>query len=149
MAESSHHLLPTFVGFVGSAYDAAVLFEACILGHFLRVSRRPAAARRGEVAKSGQVFVFEEKESGIRRWTDGPRWSPSRVLGQFLVYRQLDERRPALENPRHVTRWAKRKSDSLTEIRTLLYGSLIDSYHFQEGGLTKKTISVRLSEKCW
>jgi hypothetical protein len=33
--------------------------------------------------------VFSERESGIQRWTDGYRWSKSRVDGQFLVYRCL------------------------------------------------------------
>lgn len=31
------------------------------------------------------MFVFDEKESGIRRWTDGLLWSPSRILWNFLV----------------------------------------------------------------
>jgi hypothetical protein len=34
---------------------------------------------------SGSVFVFDEDESGIKRWTDGFFWSPSRILGNFLV----------------------------------------------------------------
>ena len=34
---------------------------------------------------SGSVFVFDENESGMKQWTDGFAWSPSRVLGNFLV----------------------------------------------------------------
>lgn len=29
---------------------------------------------------------------GIKRWTDGLVWSPSRILGNFLIYRELDKR---------------------------------------------------------
>lgn len=29
--------------------------------------------------------VFDEGESGIKRWTDGLIWSPSRILSNFLV----------------------------------------------------------------
>ena len=41
---------------------------------------------------SGSVFVFDEDESGIKRWTDGFFWSPSRILGNFLLYRETDKR---------------------------------------------------------
>lgn len=34
---------------------------------------------------SGAVFVFGEEESGMKRWTDGRLWSPSRISGNFLV----------------------------------------------------------------
>ena len=37
------------------------------------------------MVQSGAVFVFDEHESGIKRWTDGLVWSPSRILGNFLV----------------------------------------------------------------
>ena len=41
---------------------------------------------------SGSVFVFDEDESGIKRWTDGFFWSPSRILGNFLLYRETEKR---------------------------------------------------------
>jgi len=34
---------------------------------------------------SGAVFVFSVEESGIKRWTDSMVWSPSRIVGNFLV----------------------------------------------------------------
>ena len=34
---------------------------------------------------SGSVFVFDENESGMKRWMDGFLLSPSGVLGNFLV----------------------------------------------------------------
>lgn len=37
------------------------------------------------MVQSGAVFVFDEHESGIKRWTDGLVWSPSRILNNFLV----------------------------------------------------------------
>jgi hypothetical protein len=49
-----------------------------------RVTRRLIERERGMV-QSGAVFVFDEHESGIKRWTDGLVWSPSRILGNFLV----------------------------------------------------------------
>lgn len=44
------------------------------------------------MVQSGAVFVFDEHESGIKRWTDGLVWSPSRILNNFLVYRETDKR---------------------------------------------------------
>lgn len=38
-----------------------------------------------KLIRSGSVFVFDEHESGIKRWTDGLLWSPSRILWNFLV----------------------------------------------------------------
>lgn len=35
------------------------------------------------------LFIFI---SGIKRWTDGLIWSPSRILGNFLIYRELGGR---------------------------------------------------------
>ena len=41
---------------------------------------------------SGCVFVFDEIESRPNSWTDGFFWSPSRILGNFLLYRETDKR---------------------------------------------------------
>lgn len=49
-----------------------------------KVTRRLREEERGLI-RSGQVFVFDEQESGIKRWTDGLLWSPSRILWNFLV----------------------------------------------------------------
>lgn len=59
-----------------------------------KVKRRLRDDER-KLIKSGQVFVFDEKESGIKRWTDGLLWSPSRILFNFLVYRQVEKKAPA------------------------------------------------------
>lgn len=77
---------PPFRGFVETTYDALLIFEAARRGMVPRVTRRLIERERGMV-QSGAVFVFDEHESGIRRWTDGYVWSPSRILGNFLVSR--------------------------------------------------------------
>lgn len=46
-------------------------------------------------------------KTGIKRWTDGLIWSPSRILGNFLIYRELggreslnnDNKIPTVNNP--------------------------------------------------
>ena len=84
-------LEPTFVGYVATSNDALLIFEACRANHILqKVSRRPHDRERERLIKSGNIFVFDEQSSGIRRWTDGVAWSPSRILGNYLIYRQLE-----------------------------------------------------------
>ncbi|KAI0846315.1 Gti1/Pac2 family-domain-containing protein [Daldinia vernicosa] len=84
-------LLPTFHGYISSTMDALILFEACLSGRLSHVPRRPHDRERSELIASGNVFMYEEHSSGIRRWTDGVPWSPSRILGNFLLYRELDK----------------------------------------------------------
>ncbi|KAF9110535.1 hypothetical protein BGX27_006218 [Mortierella sp. AM989] len=64
--------------------------EPCRLGHLARVHRRLSDIERQSV-RSGSVYCFDEREAGMRRWTDGKGWSPSRVTGSFLTYRELDD----------------------------------------------------------
>ncbi|KAG0201967.1 hypothetical protein BGX28_005352 [Mortierella sp. GBA30] len=62
----------------------------CRLGLASRVHRRLSDIERQSV-RSGSVYCFDEREAGMRRWTDGKSWSPSRVTGTFLTYRELDD----------------------------------------------------------
>ncbi len=75
---------PPFRGYIESTLDSLLVFEAARRGMIPRVTRRLIERERGMV-QSGAVFVFDEHESGIKRWTDGLVWSPSRILGNFLV----------------------------------------------------------------
>lgn len=102
-------LQPTFVGFIQTTTDALLLFQATISGVLTPVSRRPHDRERADLIKSGHVFVFNEQDSGIKRWTDGIAWSPSRILGNFLVYRELEKPFPPGEKKRTAKR-ARRKS---------------------------------------
>ncbi|KAK5134802.1 hypothetical protein LTR08_006034 [Meristemomyces frigidus] len=84
-------LHPTFEGFVSSSTDSLLLFEACLSGTLHHVPRRPHDRERSSLIRSGSVFIYEENASGIKRWTDGVAWSPSRILDNFLIYRELEK----------------------------------------------------------
>lgn len=94
---------PTFYGHVASNNDALLLFEACLSGFLNFVGRRPEDHKRVSLIKSGNIFLYSSHSSKIERWTDGVPWSLSRVLGDFLVYRELKnkfrsgEKRKALD----------------------------------------------------
>ncbi|KAL1922197.1 uncharacterized protein VTP21DRAFT_9736 [Calcarisporiella thermophila] len=87
--------METYHGHIKTRQDALLVFEACRLGVLQRQHRRLAEKERSAV-RSGAVFVWDEKEAGMRRWTDGKHWSPSRVHGSFLSYRELDSKRSLL-----------------------------------------------------
>ncbi len=97
---STTALQPTWDGFVSDTRDALILFEATINGTLSRVVRRPHDRERTGLIKSGSVFIYEESASGIKRWTDGFPWSPSRILNNFLIYRELERPFPPGEKKR-------------------------------------------------
>ncbi|GAA6041578.1 hypothetical protein JCM8097_004275 [Rhodosporidiobolus ruineniae] len=83
---------PAFRGFVENTLDALLVFEGCKRGFLPKITRRLQEFEKRALVVSGAVFVFDEEETGIKRWTDGLSWSPSRTLGNFLVYRELDKK---------------------------------------------------------
>lgn len=101
---SSAPLAPTFYGHIASTQDGLLLFEACLSGALNHVPRRPHDRERAGLIRSGNVFIYEEHSSGIKRWTDGVPWSPSRILGNFLVYRELERPFPPGEKKRAMKR---------------------------------------------
>ncbi|KAG6036031.1 hypothetical protein E4U41_005835 [Claviceps citrina] len=84
--------METYHGCVRTPADAIKLFEACRLGLLPRVQRRLSEKERQSI-RSGSVFVWDEREAGMRRWTDGKSWSASRVSGSFLTYREMEGKR--------------------------------------------------------
>ncbi|KAJ5109830.1 hypothetical protein N7532_002475 [Penicillium argentinense] len=101
-------LEPTFTGYVATTNDALILFEACLTGVLHHVPRRPHDRERSHLVRSGSVFIYEENSSGIKRWTDGVTWSPSRILGNFLVYRELEKPFPPGEKKRAMKKANRR-----------------------------------------
>ncbi|KAK3612725.1 Global transcription regulator sge1, partial [Elasticomyces elasticus] len=115
----------------------------------------------------GSIFIYEENASGIKRWTDGLAWSPSRILGNFLIYRELEKPLPPGAKKRANER--KRttapgepypRRDSNESNGAILITPLTpppsnpaarevkpkyDSYGFRPDELVKKTMSVSVN----
>ncbi|EMG49615.1 WOR1 White-opaque regulator 1 [Candida maltosa Xu316] len=89
---SSVKLVPTYNGYIHSTRDALLVIQQVLDRQLDTVMRRPQEGERNSLITSGLVFVFIEQQSGIKRWTDGISWSPSRIQGRFLVYGELDKR---------------------------------------------------------
>ena len=64
-------------------------------------------------------------------------WSPSRILGNFLVYRELDKRAPQNDSVRTSC-----QNVSERQRERALVGSLTNSYRFKRNGLIKKSMSI-------
>lgn len=144
---------PPWSGWIETTGDALLILEAAKRGIIPRVTRRLVDSER-KMITSGSVFVFDEDESGIKRWTDGFYWSPSRILGNFLLYRETDKRgaghRGARadsdpdDNPRQDGQSLSRPKADHTGMSVdkqrerVLMGSLTNSYKFKPDGLMKK-----------
>lgn len=146
--------METYNGHVRTPADAIILFEACRLGLLPRVQRRLSEKERQSI-KSGSVFVWDEREAGMRRWTDGKSWSASRVSGSFLTYREMEGKRggsgfaaPLAASRAGKTPESTRGSDSDLELGGGGGGGGEDGpdgYRYKPDGLMKQSFSITTS----
>lgn len=87
MPESA--IAATYRGHVASTQDALIIIEACFRGVLYHTCRRPRSSEESSLAKSGNIFVYESRSSGIRNWEDGITWSTPQRVGNFEICRQL------------------------------------------------------------
>lgn len=134
--------METYHGFVRTPADAIKLFEACRLGLLPRVQRRLSEKERQSI-RSGSVFVWDEREAGMRRWTDGKSWSASRVSGSFLTYREMEGKRGSgFGNSRRSngrTPDSGRYSDEDPDGEP-------EGYRYKADGLMKQSFSITTSQ---
>ena len=134
--------METYHGHVRTPLDAIILFEACRLGLLPRVQRRLSEKERHSIV-SGSVFVWDEREAGMRRWTDGKSWSASRVSGSFLTYREMEGKRsePVQDDAPNSTS----SGTGSTANRQDSPGDdpLSDGYRYKPDGLMKQSFSIQ------
>lgn len=135
--------METYHGHVRTPNDAILLFEACRIGLLPRVQRRLSEKERQQI-KSGSVFVWDEREAGMRRWTDGKSWSASRVSGSFLTYREMEGKRGGsnLSQPAPKRASGKSPEGSATGDSE---GEGPDGYRYKPDGLMKQSFSITTS----
>ncbi|OJA11068.1 hypothetical protein AZE42_06927 [Rhizopogon vesiculosus] len=98
---------------VRDAKDAHVVLEAVRLNMLPLIKRRLTPTEREQLS-SGNVFVWEEAENdgGLLRWTDGRRWSQSRMRGDYLFYEEKMETTQEEKDAKAALR-ARRTTDPL------------------------------------
>ncbi|KAF8151850.1 Gti1/Pac2 family-domain-containing protein [Mycena galopus ATCC 62051] len=92
--------------------DAHRVLEAVRLNILPLIKRRLVPYERAQL-QSGNVFVWEESEyeDGLVRWTEGRRWSQSKLRGDCLLYEEKIETTKAEKQAKAVRR-AMRASES-------------------------------------
>ena len=135
--------METYYGRVQTPADAIKLFEACRIGMLPRVQRRLSEKERQGI-RSGSVFVWDEKEAGMRRWTDGKSWSASRVSGSFLTYREMEGKRGNV-NGQGPKRSTGKTPDSGRGSEEDLDDTEPDGYRYKPDGLMKQSFSITTS----
>ncbi|KAF8071572.1 Gti1/Pac2 family-domain-containing protein [Lyophyllum atratum] len=156
---SSNPDVPPFTGYVETTLHALRLIHAARQGVIPRITRRLNDSERRSMIKTGAVFVFSVEESGIKRWTDGLLWSPSRIVGNFLVYREINERTSSrgahrkpypMDSPSRGMPGRRNSPDhSLVAFRgpghlSQSHSASSDPGAFKTNGLIKKTITVTI-----
>lgn len=128
-------------GYIHNNDEALLIIHAVRLGLFKPAYERPSVEER-EAITTGSIFCFIESKTGMKRWTDGKIWSPSKILGHFLLYKEV---------PRHLSKSALKKEKTPQEYRRkysydrnkrMLY---VD----EEFNLFKKTISLDYCDKTY
>src|SRR5256885_722914 len=140
--------METYFGYVKSPADAILLFEACRMGFLSRIQRRLSEKERSSI-RSGSVFVWDEREAGMRRWTDGKSWSASRVSGSFLTYRELESKRKSnsrgSNNPHDLSSEDTDSSESYSANKKSL-SSATEQCRYKHGGLVKQSFSITTTQ---
>lgn len=137
--------METYNGHVRTPTDAIILFEACRLGILPRVQRRLSEKERQSI-RSGSVFVWDEREAGMRRWTDGKSWSASRVSGSFLTYREMEGKRGGNSFVAPANRVSKTPESVPDDPLGGEGEEGPDGYRYKPDGLMKQSFSITTSQ---
>ncbi|KAJ3368577.1 hypothetical protein GGF31_006259 [Allomyces arbusculus] len=119
--------LETYYGHIETTHDVLLVVEATRRGLLPRITRRLSERQRQQI-RVGSVFVWRENEAGIKRWTDGRPWTPSRMHGSFMVYREC---------ARRVAPAAAASGDAAS--------APVSAKTAVKDGLVKKTITVHMT----
>ncbi|RKP25498.1 Gti1/Pac2 family-domain-containing protein, partial [Syncephalis pseudoplumigaleata] len=114
-----------YEGFVDTVYDALLLFEAFSLKKIPGVTRRLTRDERERIG-SGMIFIWDEDEAGILRWTDGRRWSSSRPCGNFIYT------------------WHAMQDSNVPPSR--FHNTARNHYPVLRGGLIKRALSINTAD---
>ncbi|TPX56797.1 hypothetical protein CcCBS67573_g09314 [Chytriomyces confervae] len=132
----------TFFGFVKEPTDALLIVEGCIRGILTSTDKTPIDLEEEIPIRSGSIVVFEESS---KRWRDGRRWSPSRVHGPFLLYREVEPTstgpEPRKSKPTHILDTRIPGLEPTYSCKTLKQNTRL-----VEEGLTKRTITLKGSD---
>ncbi|KAI0074814.1 hypothetical protein K474DRAFT_1600893 [Panus rudis PR-1116 ss-1] len=137
-----------FRGWIRTTRDALLMFEAARKGVIPRVTRRFHETEKRTLIKSGTVLIFTEEETGIKRWTDPFLWSASRMLGNFMIYREREDSEEITESPYACSDFRSSEAQSSAapdlDLEKDVFGSWNKGKGLKPNGLMKKTVSLNV-----
>lgn len=125
-------------GYLHSYSEASLIMHAVRLGIVEPIKERLSGIEREKIT-SGCIFVFIESDSGIKRWTDGKIWSPSKILGHFLLYKEV---------PKYLSKSSIKKRNASDKFQEKITAIKMDP-PTDEFCLFKKTISIKHEDKSY
>lgn len=115
--------MESYTGVLYDKLDAMCLVEAAKNDLVPIIPERFSEEERNTCAKSGAIYIWCENKSNIKRWTDGRKWSASRVSGVFLSYKEMIKPKKGCSS--HAT---DLKSNGLTKL-SFSFTDNLDKYH--------------------
>ncbi|KAK0127234.1 hypothetical protein ONS96_006787 [Cadophora gregata f. sp. sojae] len=137
-------IMTTYRGHVRTRQDAILLFEACQLDVLPKIQRRLSRKERKDVILPGAVFVWDEVEAGIQRWTDGRLWGSITLSEEFIIRREMERkaRRPSNVQERPVldadSAGSRRGSDGGEQMEE----ETTDDYQYKKNGLVRRSMTI-------
>jgi hypothetical protein len=136
---------PTFVGRIVTTDDAVRVISASQRGLLPRITRN-LDTNELSMIHSGSVFVYEEKESGIKTWNDGLSWGPAKVTRGFSIYQENERQVTKVgENRRGRSRRRVGEETTKENISSLKPGGLLKKVrrrHYSMSLLTQSYLDV-------
>lgn len=138
--------------------DVLVLLEGYLKGRISGLPCRPQPKERQALVRSGNILIFDEQASGMKRWTDGMPWGPSRKLGEFLVYHELEtssgpmresaykQNSPRLGNC-DTAEVSTTMANNYADLVTTFVGSFANSLPIRLHGHVKRSINIEFRDR--
>ncbi|ODV92941.1 hypothetical protein CANCADRAFT_1541 [Tortispora caseinolytica NRRL Y-17796] len=141
----------SYYGALRTTWDAILLVEAARIGKIPKIKRRLISEERSLI-RPGSIFIWDEAEADIKRWTDGKSWSSSRLTGSFLVYREIELCPPYRssfpeESDMQQVIAARSPAAMPGGMEFLKIPPLPEGYRILSGGLIKQSFSISTSEE--
>ncbi|TPX70331.1 hypothetical protein SpCBS45565_g01715 [Spizellomyces sp. 'palustris'] len=140
------HSFESFWGQVADNADATLLFILAHEGKIPVLCKRPSNEEKRRI-RAGSVILYNEGDAHIKRWTDGRRWSPSRVRNRFFEYDESDGKLDRRTNNQYRDKGFKTVIHDGKEAVINSKGGYIK---FRDKiPLTKRTASAKMNGSIW
>ncbi|KAH6712427.1 gluconate transport inducer 1/Pac2, partial [Leptodontidium sp. MPI-SDFR-AT-0119] len=139
--------MATYQGYVRTREDAILLFEACQLDVLPKILRRLSRKERKVLISPGAVFVWDELEAGIQRWTDGRLWGSIALSETFIIRREMERkvRRTSIVDESDALDAHGKTNPRGRDLDLQTDDGATDGYIYKPNGLVRKSMTITTS----